>query len=44
LGSVPMDPRAVTLSEKGLALLEDETGLKASFGHVIDGIVAALPS
>ncbi len=44
LGSVPMDPRAVALSEKGLALLEDETGLKVSFGHVIDGIIAALPS
>jgi Mrp family chromosome partitioning ATPase len=42
LGSVPMDPRAVALSEKGLALLEDETGLKGSFGRVIDGIVAGL--
>jgi len=42
LGAVAMDPRAVKLSEQGKALLEDETGLKASFGRVIDGIVAAL--
>ncbi len=42
LGSIAMDPRAVTLSEKGLALLEAETGLKDSFGHVLDGLVAAL--
>jgi Mrp family chromosome partitioning ATPase len=42
LGAVAMDPRAVALSEQGKALLEAETGLKESFGHVIDGIVAAL--
>jgi Mrp family chromosome partitioning ATPase len=42
LGAVAMDPRAVTLSEQGKALLEAETGLKESFGHVIDGVVAAM--
>ena len=42
LGAVAMDPRAVALSEKGKAILEAETGLKDSFGRVIDGIVAAL--
>lgn len=42
LGSIPMDPTAVKLSEQGKALLEEETGLKGAFGTVIDGIVAAL--
>jgi Mrp family chromosome partitioning ATPase len=42
LGAVAMDPLAVTLSEKGQALLEGPTGLKESFGKVIDGVVAAL--
>lgn len=42
LGAVPMDPRAVQLSEQGKALLEDETGLAPAFGRVIDGIIAGL--
>lgn len=42
LGAVPMDPRAVQLSEQGKALLEDETGLTPAFSRVIDGIIAGL--
>jgi len=42
LGAVAMDPRAVKFSEQGKALLEAETGLKESFGHIIDGIVKAM--
>jgi ATP-binding protein involved in chromosome partitioning len=42
LGSVPMDPQAVKLSEDGKALLEGPTGLEPAFDRVIDGIVAAL--
>jgi Mrp family chromosome partitioning ATPase len=43
LGSIPMDPRAVKLSEAGKALLEEETGIRGHFAQVIDGITAAMP-
>jgi Mrp family chromosome partitioning ATPase len=43
LGSVPMDPKAVKLSEQGKALVEEETGIRGHFDKVIDGIVAAMP-
>jgi ATP-binding protein involved in chromosome partitioning len=42
LGAIPMDPVAVKLSEQGQALLEGPTGLKDSFGKVIDGILATM--
>ena len=42
LGSIAMDPKAVALSEQGKALLEAPTGLKESFGLVIDEVVKAL--
>ena len=44
LGSVPMDPKAVKLSEQGKALLEEETGIRGHFDRVIDGIVTAMPA
>ena len=44
LGSVPMDPKAVKLSEQGKALLEEETGIRSHFDRVIDGIVTAMPA
>jgi len=42
LGAIAMDPRAVTTSERGKALLEEESGLNEAFGRVIDGILAEL--
>lgn len=44
LGSVPMDPKAVKLSEQGKALLEEETGIRAHFDRILDGIEAAMPA
>lgn len=43
LGSIPMDPAAVRLSEQGKALLEGSTGLKSAFDAVLDGITNAMP-
>jgi ATP-binding protein involved in chromosome partitioning len=42
LGAIAMDPRAVTTSEQGRALLEAENGLAPAFGTVIDGILEGL--
>jgi ATP-binding protein involved in chromosome partitioning len=42
LGAIAMDPRAVTTSERGLALLEAENGLAPAFDKVIDGVLTEL--
>jgi len=42
LGEIPMDPHAVELSEKGKALLEEETPLREAWNQVIDGVLKGL--
>jgi len=42
LGAIAMDPRAVTTSERGQALLEAENGLAEAFAKIIDGVIAEL--
>ncbi len=43
LGSIPMDPRAVTLAEQGKALLEGETSLGPAYAVLVASIEAAMP-
>ncbi|MEI8092638.1 MAG: Mrp/NBP35 family ATP-binding protein [Spirochaetales bacterium] len=43
LGSIPMDPRAVTLSESGKAILEGETSLAPAYEALISSIEAVMP-